>query len=339
MAATHTGAITSQPRPVSLVIPTWNGGPRYRQVLDALANQDIEGGFQLVTVDSGSRDGTPELSAQYGALVHSIPQSEFNHGATRNVAIGLSSGAIVLLLTQDAVPMDRHYVRALVSAYDDPAVDGAYARQFPQADCDPLLAERLRRWSASRETKVLQSFAPGDPVQSQAKYDALDPLPRLFACAFDNVASSVRRASWERQPFPAAPFGEDVSWAKEVLLAGGVIAFEPDARVEHSHRISMKREFKRLYCDHRNLHTLFGVRTVPSWKHVRDGWKPQRKYYAELLDSQTDLTPLEKWRWKRYADVYTFAEAAAQFLGARSHWKVQTSGFWRWFDGAVRKGI
>jgi rhamnosyltransferase len=332
-------AITAEPRRISLVIPTWNGGGRYRQLLAALAEQDVEGGFQLVTVDSGSRDGTLEASRAAGALCRSIPQSEFNHGATRNLAISMSSGEIVLLLTQDAVPMDRHYVRAMVSAFDDPSIDGAYARQFPQADCDPLLAERLRRWSASRDSKVVQEFVAGDAEASRAKYESLEPLQRLFACAFDNVASSVRRSSWERQPFPHAPFGEDVSWAKAVLLAGGRIAFEPDARVEHSHRISIKREFKRLYCDHRNLHTLFGVRTVPTWKHVRQGWKPQRKYYAELLDAQPNLSSFEKWRWKRYADVYTFTEAAAQFLGARSHWKTQESAFWRWFDGKVRRGV
>ena len=332
-------AITAEPRALSVAIPTWNGGERFGELIAALERQVVEGGFQLVVVDSGSTDGTVERARAAGALVHSIPQGEFNHGRTRNLAIDLSAGEVICLLTQDAVPMDAHYLSALAASYADSRVDGAYARQFPQPDCDPILAERLRRWSASREESVLQQLAIGDPQASRARFEELEPLERLMACAFDNVASSVRRSTWQRHPFPEARFGEDVSWAKDVLLAGGAIRFEPDARVEHSHPISIKREFKRLYCDHYTLYRLFEVRTVPSWKHVRDGWRPQTAFYAELLDSQADLSEPEKKRWKRYAKWYALAEASAQFLGARSHWKVNESAFWRWFDGKVRRGV
>ncbi len=337
---TGSGPITAEPRPLAVVIPTWNGGPRFRELLRVLAAQDVPGGFQLVVVDSGSRDGSADAARAAGALVHTIPQAEFNHGATRNLAISLANRAeVVALLTQDALPMDAGYLSALRRPFDDPTVDGAYARQFPQADCDPLLAERLRRWSASREEPVVQSLAPGDPAAARARYDALAPLERLMACAFDNVASALRRSTWQQHPFPEASFGEDVSWAKEVQLAGGSIAFVPDARVEHSHRISIRREFKRLYCDHQNLYRLFELRSVPSWSAVRAGWRHQARFYGELLDGQGQLSPIERWRWKRYAAVYALFETTAQFLGARSHWKRQESRFWNWFDQRIRRGV
>ena len=69
--------------------------------------------------------------------------------------------------------------------------------------------------------------------------------------------------------------------------AGGAIAFEPTAEVEHSHRIRMIGEFKRIYCDHRNLYELFGLRNVPSWRAVWDGWAWQRNFYRELLAGLT----------------------------------------------------
>src|SRR5262249_20994050 len=158
-------------------------------------------------------------------------------------------------------------------------VDGAYARQFPRPDCDPLLAERLRRWSASRSEPTLQVLAPGDPVAARKLFDALPPMERYLSCVFDNVASAVRRTSWEKIPFPPRSFGEDVAWAREVLLAGGAVAYEPSAQVEHSHRISIVREFKRLYCDHRNLVELFELRTVHGWRAVWHGGKGQRAFY------------------------------------------------------------
>lgn len=327
------GAIRPGPARVSVVIPTWNGGARFRELLAILGRQTIPGGFELVVVDSGSGDGTAEAAEAAGARVHRIPQAEFNHGGTRNLGIGLASGELVALLTQDAVPRGEDYLERLLAPLADGgrAVDGVYARQFPRPDCDPILAERLRQWSASREEPTVSSLAPGDPGASRGAFEALEPFERYLRCAFDNVASALRRGAWERHPFPERNFGEDVAWAREVLLDGGAIAFEPRAEVEHSHRIDMGREFRRIYRDHKNLSALFGLRNVPSWGAVLRGWKHQRGFYRELLAAQ-GLPGLRSLYWRAYSVPYALLETAAQFLGARSHWKVEESRFWSWVD-------
>jgi len=319
------------PGSVSVVIPTWNGGARFRALLAELATQELSGGFELLVVDSGSRDGTLEAAREAGAATHSIPQSEFNHGATRNRAIAWSKGELVCLLTQDALPMGRDFLANLLAPFRDGNIDGVYARQFPRPDCDPILAERLRSWSAARDRPCVTFFEKRDPVESRRMFETLPPSQRYQACAFDNVASAVRRASWERHPFPERNFGEDVAWAREVLLEGGCIAFEPSARVEHSHRISIRREFKRIYRDHKNLCELFELVNVSSWKAVMQGWAHQRRYYRELLDG-LGLGALTRLGWRLYSIPYALAETSAQFLGARSHWKARESAFWRAVD-------
>ncbi len=60
--------------------------------------------------------------------------------------------------------------------------------------------------------------------------------------------------------------------------------------------------------------------------------------YRELLEHQP-LGRLERLYWRAYSLPYAFLEGAAQFLGARSYWKMRESGFWRWFDGRVRRGV
>lgn len=329
---------------LSVVVPTWNGGSRFVRLLEALREQDVAGPVEWLVIDSGSSDGTREAAERAGARVIQIDQREFQHGRTRNRAIAEASGEIVLLLTQDAVPMGTGYLAAMLAIFQDAPdggapIDAAYARQFPRPDCDPILAERLRRWSASRDTSVVQELVSGDAEASRERYGQLAPLERLSSCAFDNVASGVRRSSWESNPYPEVPFGEDVAFAKQVLLAGGRIGFCAQARVEHSHALELKREFKRLYCDHRNLHSLFGVHTVPTWSHVWRGWKPQSQFYAELIDAQPQLSLRERKRWKRIGHWHALFEAAAQFLGARSWWKVEGSWFWRRFDRWARRGV
>ena len=336
--ASSQGAIAAEARDLSVVIPTWNAGPLFLEVLEALRSQRCANGFELLVIDSGSTDGTRDAAIAAGARVETIAQSEFNHGRTRNLGIERTSGDVVLLLTQDAVPIGPDYVANLARTFESANVDGAYARQYPRPDCDPILAERLRQWSASRNERVLQVLAPGDPDAAQVLFARLPPFERYLSSAFDNVASAVRRSTWERIPFPERSFGEDVAWAREILLSGGSIAYEPSAAVEHSHRIELIREFKRLYCDHRNLIELFDLRNVPSWRAVRGGWRGQVDVYRKLLDGQ----PLGSWErryWRLYSLPYAFLEGAAQFLGARSRWKAEESAFWRWFDRRVRGGV
>ena len=333
------GAVGPEPSSRSVVIPTRNAGARFRQVLERLRRQELDGPAELIVIDSESEDGTPELAAQVGARVERVTRASFNHGATRNLAIGLSSGDRIALLAQDALPASDDYLARIFGALDDERIDGAWARQFPRPDCDPIMSERLRRWYGCRSERSLSALAPGDPEASRARWSSMTPPERYEACAFDNVASCLRRSSWERHPFPEREFGEDVAWAREVLLDGGIIAYHPAACVEHSHRIRMAGEFRRIYADHRNLNDLFELRTVRSWGEVMRGWRNQRRHYARVLAE----APLGSWSragWSLYAWPYSLAETAAQFLGARSLWKADSGGlrgaFWSWIDHRLR---
>ena len=333
------GAFTAEPSARSVVIPTLNAGMRFRHVLERLARQEIDEPVELIVIDSESSDGTPEIAAQVGARVESVRRSSFNHGGTRNRAIELASGERIALLTQDALPADDRYLCQLFGALDDESIDGAWARQIPRPDCDPILADRLRNWLGSRTDSAVSTLAPGDPEAARAVWDRMNPAQRYEACAFDNVASCLRRSSWLRHPFPERDFGEDVAWAREILLDGGSIAYHPAATVEHSHRVRLASEFRRIYADHRNLSELFDLRTVGSWTEVLRGWRVQRRHYAQLFAS-AKLPAWSRLGWNLYSVPYALAETSAQFLGARSPWKVQSGGLsgalWSWVDRMLR---
>lgn len=54
---------------VAVVIPTKNAGPRFAETLRAIRQQQLAEPFQIVLIDSGSSDGTPELGEAQGARV------------------------------------------------------------------------------------------------------------------------------------------------------------------------------------------------------------------------------------------------------------------------------
>ena len=77
---------------ISIVIPTKNAGPEFRDTLVAIRKQTLDS--EIVVVDSGSSDNTLDLARQCGAQTISIPPQSFNHGETRNLGIRTGTGEV-----------------------------------------------------------------------------------------------------------------------------------------------------------------------------------------------------------------------------------------------------
>jgi rhamnosyltransferase len=247
---------------VSVVVPTLNGAATLPALLDALSRQRVDRPFEVVAVDSGSTDGSIGLLRASGARLITIPGRTFNHGLTRNLGIEASAGEFIVLIAQDAVPASDTWLRALTNPLlVEPCLAGTFARQQPRPDAGALTRHYLARWFASSDVARTVATTP-------AEIDALSPLERLDRCTFDNVCSCIRRSVWLRHPFRETPIGEDVEWAREVLLAGYGIAYVPDATVVHSHERSASYEFGRTRILHRRLYELFGVQTIPTPLHL-----------------------------------------------------------------------
>ncbi|MBK6939712.1 MAG: glycosyltransferase [Planctomycetes bacterium] len=318
-----------RPRKVSIVLPTHNGMPLFSRVLDGILAQRCSFPFELYCVDTASADGTWEELERRNVRRKRIAKSEFDHGRTRNQAISETDGDVIVCMVQDATPADEHWLEALVSAYD--AIDdvaGAYSRQVPYPDCSPFLKHRLERWAAGRTERQIQRLAPGESLAQ------LEPMQRLFRCAFDDVASSMRREVWRRFPLPSRRFGEDVAWAKSVIEAGLALVFEPRSTVIHSHDDGAWAEAKRIYLDHANLHDLFGVLTVPTFADARRNSRAQFGVYRAQVDA-LDLPPRERDAQLRFARRLAYGETFAQWLGARSVRKGPPRGIFRWIEHLV----
>jgi len=226
---------------VSIVIPTKNAGDGFRQTLQAIRGQTGPSP-ELVVVDSGSSDGTPELAREFGVRTISVPPGSFNHGETRNLGLREARGDLCVLLVQDAEPTDETWLSKLTAPFSDERVVGVTGRQLPRPDADPL-----GRWEVEYHNRFLgETFR----VQEIASWDAflrLSVQERFRTACFDNVCSAVRRSFWEKQPFRPLTFAEDLDWGLRAVAAGARIAYNPDACVIHSHHrppdYNLRRQF------------------------------------------------------------------------------------------------
>jgi rhamnosyltransferase len=290
---------------VSVVLVTRNGIATLPALLDALWQQRTAGPLEIVAVDSGSTDGTRELLASRVTTLLDVAPAAFNHGLTRNLGIERASGDFVVLIVQDALPVSpewiEHLTRPLIL---DPQLAGTFARQVARPDASALTRHYLGLWVASG-TAGWTSRLPGGATE----LEALTPMERLRHCAFDNVASCLRRDVWARHPFRETPIAEDLEWAREVLMAGHSIAFVPEAIVVHSHDKSARDEYARTVAVHTRLCALFGLRTIPSGGAL-----------ARAIASSLALHARCEWRspsrWARAAAL-AVAWPLGQYIGAR----------------------
>jgi rhamnosyltransferase len=248
---------------VAVVIPVLNGGRELVELLRAIAAQ--EGRFRpsVVAIDSGSTDGSLEALRACGASVLTVAPADFNHGDTRNLALGSVQTEFAVLIVQDALPSSPRWLEALVSPLvDDPCIAGTWARQMPREDASRITAHSLSHWIGADSAP--RTVGPLSPQQ----FAALNPAERHLACAFDNVCSCIRMSVWRANTFPRARFAEDIEWGMNVLRAGHRLAFVPEAVVRHSHERSVSYELQRTYVAHQRLRTLFGLATVPTAGHL-----------------------------------------------------------------------
>jgi rhamnosyltransferase len=292
---------------VSVVIPTRNGGQRLTSVLDAIHEQRHDCALELIAVDSGSTDGTLELLSRRVDVLLRIQPSAFNHGATRNVGIGHARGAFVVMLVQDAVPQSDQWLEALIGPMRrDPGIAGTFARQVPYRDASPLTRQNLATWIAAGPD------AHTAVINDRSAYDRWSPLERMRACAFDNVCAAVRRSVWEKHPFPEVPIAEDLAWGRAVLFDGHALAYVPDAVVEHSHERSAWYELKRTWVLHQQLHKLFGVRTIPTLRHLARAVAGSTIVHWRCLQASSQASTLQG---RLRAQALAVAWPLGQYLG------------------------
>lgn len=318
---------------VSVVIPTYNGGPLFDEVLGRVFAQETDFPYDVLCIDSGSRDETVDIIKKYGARLITIEPGTFNHGLTRNRGIAACDGDLIALLVQDATPADGKWLASLAGAFErSDRIAGAYSRQVARDNCDPFMRDRLDNWVSSRVDPVIQKLA------GQAEFDALAPIERLQRIGFDDVSSMLRRDVWAEFPYLEKNFGEDIDWSKRILLAGWEIAYEPAATVIHSHNNSVMYEFKRLYCDHQNLRELVGLTLVARpFDVIRQGFHGLG-HYTKVL-KRTDDPLLRKLRWACHMLPLPFAENLGQYMGSHSRkWMTKH----KWFgaiDRRMKRGV
>lgn len=85
---------------VSVIIPTYNRAGFLKEAVDSVLSQEVSD-VELIVVDDGSTDGTPDLLARYGDRLRVIRQENAGVSAARNAGLRRAAGDLIALLDSD----------------------------------------------------------------------------------------------------------------------------------------------------------------------------------------------------------------------------------------------
>ena len=228
----------------SVIIPTFNGGDLLLEVCKKLLAQDYKDSWEIIIIDSESSDDSinqiQELfnNSKIPFKLITINKIDFQHGKTRNQAIKQSSGEIILLLTQDSLPVRDNWLSVMVKTFEDKNIAGVFGRHIAHLN-HPKLIQRDLDLHFERMNEL-----PIRKINDWNEYENNISL-RQTLHFFSNNNSGLRRTVWEKIPFPNVDFGEDQTWAKKVIEDGYTLAYEKESIVYHSHHFSMFELYKR----------------------------------------------------------------------------------------------
>lgn len=211
---------------ITIGIPCRNGGVLLRRALAQVFAQETARRYEVIALDSGSTDGSLETLTDYPVRVITIDQARFDWGRVRERLFEEARGAIVVNLSQDAVPAGNDWLERLIAPLleGDAGVSCGSSIPDPDRDFPQFQWEKNGYYYFTREIgKFTAKFGKG--------------------LSFANTA--VRRSVWQALRVDPQATGEDFGFQIKLHRAGVKIAFPSDAPVLHHHYYTLKGVFRR----------------------------------------------------------------------------------------------
>lgn len=167
--------------------------------------------------------------------VHSLLKTDFDHAGTRNAGASFAGAQtdFLLFLTQDARPLTENLAGKMKEVFErEPRVAVVYAKQVAGEN-------------APEAEKISRAFNYADRPLLKGKEDEERLGIKTYFCS--NACAMYRLSVFHHLNGFEAPaiFNEDMVYAHKAVQAGYWIAYEPEAKVEHSHRYTSEEQFRR----------------------------------------------------------------------------------------------
>lgn len=207
---------------VTIVIRALNEEKHLDKLFNGLAEQSYRD-FEVVFVDSGSTDGSPEKAKSYNAKVIHIAKEDFSFGRALNIGCAHASGEIIVAISAHVYPVHQEWLENLVTPFLNNVKTGiVYGKQ---------IGNEKTKFS---EHQVFKKWFPSESINNQNSY----------FCNNANCATTMEL--WEKIKYDEELTGlEDLKYAKKVKQENYEICYRADAAIVHVHEENFNQTLNR----------------------------------------------------------------------------------------------
>jgi cellulose synthase/poly-beta-1,6-N-acetylglucosamine synthase-like glycosyltransferase len=213
---------------VSVIIPAYNNQLTIEETLQSIKNQNYQGSMEIIVVDDGSSDRTPEIAQRYTSKV--IRQTNKGPGVARNRGAREAVGEILVFTDSDCV-LSPQFISELVRPLQDSSIAGSQGRYKCN---DKALISRFVQYEYEERAR------------RQARVDNVYWIATHSACYRRDVFLEV--GGFYEDSFSG---GEDLDLSQRMTEKGFKMVFNPEAVVYHHHPSTLGKyiisKFARAY--------------------------------------------------------------------------------------------
>lgn len=298
---------------VTIVIPTKNAGDILDRTLGMVFTQKTQFSYEVVCVDSGSKDDTLNIIQKYPCKLVQIAPEEFGHGKTRNFGASQGTGEFIVFITQDAAPASDTWLENFILAMKlDDEIAGGFGIHYPYEDCNALDRVDLVRHflNFGQDNRIFY-------IDDMEKYKADNGYMQYLAFFSDNNAC-LRRSVWEKYPYPDVDFAEDQVWMRQMLEKGYKKVYCPYAPVYHSHNFKLSTFYQRFFDEYRGLYNVYQYIIADNWWQLPILWAKHVR--RDLINIRSQQMPRkEKFYWLYYSIVRNYCRYYGGYKGGMWH--------------------
>lgn len=212
----------------SVVIPTYERPDTLFLVLDALGSQEDPPSFEVVVVDDGSRDATPQRLAAYRPRYpfRWIRQANSGPAGARNRGIRAAEGSIVLFLGDDTVP-EAELLAAHAGAHSERRDQHVAVLGYTTWPRDSRVSPFLHHINSYGLQFGYELIEDPESVPFNFFYTSNISVPRELLLSAGLFDTSFPHAAWE-----------DIEIAYRLINLGMKIVYRPAAVTRHHHEIT-----------------------------------------------------------------------------------------------------
>jgi len=180
-------------RHISIVIPLYNAQEYIVSVIEAMLAQDYRGDVEIIVVNDGSRDRSPELVARFEKQGKVTLINQENKGAVAATNAGFSAARHEIICSVDSdVVIEKDWLKKIVAEFDDPkvgAVQGYYKTPAGVSFMARMMGYDIEKRYDDIKGKYVSQVCTGDTAYRRSALNAVGFFDPSFAYGYDNDMS------------------------------------------------------------------------------------------------------------------------------------------------------